>query len=51
MATLCIFINQQSDMGFSDMTGRLEANSEKGPRNHFREDGMLEDVTHVSSLV
>ena len=30
---------------------RLEAKSEKGPRNHFRGDGMLEDVTHASSLV
>ena len=28
---------------------RLEAKSEKGPRNHFRGDGMLEDVTHASS--
>ena len=32
-------------------TFRLEAISEKGPRNHFRGDGMLEDVTHASSLV
>ena len=30
---------------------RLEAKSEKGPSNHFRRDGMLEDVTHASSLV
>ena len=30
---------------------RLEAKSEKGPRNHFRGDGMLEDVTHASLLV
>ena len=28
---------------------RLEAKSKKGPRNHFRGDGMLEDVTHASS--
>ena len=30
---------------------RLEAKSEKGPRNHFRGDRMLEDVTHTSSPV
>ena len=30
---------------------RLEAKSKKGPRNHFRGDGILEDVTHASSLV
>ena len=31
------------------ITIRLEAKSEKGPRNHFSGDGMLEDVTHASS--
>ena len=40
---------------FSDADGgypnRLEAKSEKGPRNHFRWDVMLEDVTHASLLV
>ena len=30
---------------------RLEAQSEKGPRNHFRGDGMLEDVFLARSLV
>ena len=30
-------------------TVRLEAKSEKGPRNHFRGNRVLEDVTHVSS--
>ena len=34
----------------SKPTIRLEANSEKGPRNHFRGEGMLEDVTDASSL-
>ena len=28
---------------------RLEAKSEKGPRNNFMGDGMLEDVTNASS--
>ena len=27
---------------------RLEAKSEKGPRNHVRGNGMLENVTHAS---
>ena len=31
------------------MLCRLEAKSEKGPRNHLWGDGMLEDVTHAGS--
>ena len=33
------------------MSNRLEAKSKKGPRNRFKGEGMLEDVTHASSLV
>ena len=36
-------------LGGGEWTIRLEAKSEKGPRNHFRGEGMLEDVTHASS--
>ena len=36
-------------IGWRMLQYRLEAKSEKGPRNHFRGDGMLEDVTHASS--
>ena len=32
----------------STYTGRLEVKSQKGSRNHFREDGMLTFVTHAN---
>ena len=40
----------QNEILCTVIPGRLEAKSEKGPRNHFRGDGMLEGVTHASSL-